>query len=252
MNVKDKVVIITGGGQGIGLGLAKAFAEYGAKLSITGRNLDKLEKAAEEIRKQYGAEVLCVAADGGNQDDVKNAVAKTAEVYGKIDCLVNNAQASKSGLMIMDHTKEDFDVAIYSGLYATFYYMKECFPYLKQSKGSVINFASGAGLHGKAGLSSYAAAKEAIRGFSRSAATEWGEYGIRVNVVCPLAMTPGLEQWKAEYPELYKKTILSIPLQRFADSQKDVGGLCVFLAGDESSYITGQTIELQGGSSLRP
>lgn len=154
--------------------------------------------------------------------------------------------------MLEQHSKEDFDLAIYSGLYATFFYMKACFPYLKESKGAIINFASGAGLAGRAGQSSYAAAKEGIRGLSRVAATEWGPYGINVNVVCPLAMTPGLEAWRKEYPALYEQTIKGVPLGHFADAEKDIGRVCVFLASEDASYLTGETITLQGGSGLRP
>lgn len=130
--------------------------------------------------------------------------------------------------------------------------MREAFPYLKESRGSVINFASGAGLFGKLGQSSYAAAKEGIRGLSRVAAAEWGPFGVNVNVVCPLAMTPGLEKWKDEYPKLYAQTIQGIPLGRFADPEKDVGRVCVFLASEDAAYVTGETITLQGGSGLRP
>ena len=130
--------------------------------------------------------------------------------------------------------------------------MKHAFPYLKETKGSVVNFASGAGLFGKLGQSSYAAAKEGIRGMSRVAASEWGPDGVRVNVVCPLAMSEGLAQWKEAYPDLYEKTIQSIPLGHFADPQKDIGRVCVFLASEEASYVTGETITLQGGSGLRP
>ena len=130
--------------------------------------------------------------------------------------------------------------------------MREAFPYLKESKGSVINFASGAGLFGKPGQSSYAAAKEGIRGLSRVAATEWGPDGVRVNMVAPLAMTESLQEWKENYPELFAKTIHGIPLGRFADPMQDIGRVCVFLASDDASYVTGETITLQGGSGLRP
>ncbi len=147
---------------------------------------------------------------------------------------------------------EDFDKAIYSGLYATFFYMKHSYEALKKVQGRVINFASGAGLSGKSGQSSYAAAKEGIRGMSRSAATEWGPDGITVNVICPLAMTEGLAAWREAYPELYEKTISATPMGRFADPEKDVGGLCVFLASDTGSYITGESISLMGGTGLRP
>lgn len=248
----NKVAIITGGGRGIGFGLAKAFAKEGADLVITGRNEATLQKAKDKLESQYNIKVLPVSGDGAKESDVNNVINKTVERYGKIDIIVNNAQTSKSGVMLKDHTKEDFDLAINSGLYATFYYMKAAYPHLKKSQGSVINFASGAGLFGKLGQSSYAAAKEGIRGLSRVAASEWGPDNINVNVICPLAMTEGLAKWKEEYPDLYEKTIQGIPMQRFADPEKDIGATAVFFASDAGHYITGEAITIQGGSGLRP
>ena len=250
--LEGKVAIITGGGKGIGYGIARAFAEEGANLVITGRTEARLIEAKAELDKDYGIDVLYVVADGGDEESVKEVVSKTVDKFGKINVLVNNAQASKSGVMLKDHTKEDFDLAINSGLYSTFFYMKACYPYLKDTKGSVINFGSGAGLFGKLGQSSYAAAKEGIRGLTRVAAAEWGPDGINVNDICPLAMTESLKQWRDAYPDLFEKTIESIPLGRFGDCQKDIGRVCVFLASDEASYVTGESITLQGGSGLRP
>jgi NAD(P)-dependent dehydrogenase (short-subunit alcohol dehydrogenase family) len=250
--LNGNVTIITGGGKGIGYGLAEAFAEEGSNLVITGRTEARLIKAKHELEDRYGIEVLPIVADGADEEAIKSVVSQTVEKFGKINTLVNNAQVSKSGLSLVDHTREDFDLAIYSGLYATFFYMKECFPYLEKTHGSVINFASGAGLFGKLGQASYAAAKEGIRGLSRVAASEWGPYEVRVNVVCPLAMTESLQQWKAEYPELYEKTIHGIPLGHFADPKDDIGRVCVFLASEDAHFVTGETITLQGGSGLRP
>lgn len=250
--LNGNVTIITGGGKGIGYGLAEAFAEEGSNLVITGRTEARLIKAKHELEDRYGIEVLPIVADGADEEAIKSVVSQTVEKFGKINTLVNNAQVSKSGLSLVDHTREDFDLAIYSGLYATFFYMKECFPYLEKTHGSVINFASGAGLFGKLGQASYAAAKEGIRGLSRVAASEWGPYEVRVNVVCPLAMTESLQQWKAEYPELYEKTIYGIPLGHFADPKDDIGRVCVFLASEDAHFVTGETITLQGGSGLRP
>lgn len=249
-----KTAIITGGGKGIGYGIARAFAKEGAaNLVLTGRTLSRLEKAKENLEKDFpGVKVLPLVADGADEEAIRGVVKKAAETFGHIDTVVNNAQVSKSGLPLVEHTKEDFDLAIYSGLYAAFFYMREAFPYLKESKGSVINFASGAGLFGKLGQSSYAAAKEGIRGMSRVAAAEWGPDGVRVNVVCPLAMTESLAQWKEAYPDLFAKTIQGIPLGRFADPEQDIGRVCAFLASDDASYVTGETITLQGGSGLRP
>lgn len=249
---KDKVVIITGGGQGIGYGIATAFAKEGANLVVTGRTESKLINAKNRLEKQYNIKVLAVVADGGDEAAVSNVINQTIKEFGKINVLINNAQTSKSGVMLVDHSKEDFDLAIMSGLYATFFYMKAAYPYLKQSKGSVINFASGAGLAGRLGQSSYAAAKEGIRGMSRVAAAEWAKDGINVNILCPLAMTEGLEKWKAEYPDLYAKTIQGIPMGRFADPETDIGRVCLFLASEDAKYMTGETISLQGGSGMRP
>ncbi len=250
--LENNVTIITGGGKGIGFGLAQAFAAEGSDLVITGRTESRLLEAKEQLEAKFGIRVLPLVADGADEDAIRNVVAKTIETFGKINTLVNNAQVSRSGLPLVDHTREDFDLAIYSGLYAAFFYMRECFPYLKETKGSVINFASGAGLFGKLGQASYAAAKEGIRGMSRVAAAEWGPDGVRVNVVCPLAMTESLREWKENYPELFEKTIQGIPLGRFADPRNDIGRVCVFLASDDASYVTGETITLQGGSGLRP
>ncbi len=250
--LEGNVTIITGGGKGIGYGLAQAFAREGSHLVITGRTESRLLSAKERLEADYGISVLPIVADGADEQAIKRVVATAIERFGKINTLVNNAQVSKSGLSLVEHTREDFDLAIYSGLYAAFFYMRECFPYLKESRGSVINFASGAGLFGKLGQSSYAAAKEGIRGMSRVAAAEWGPDGVRVNVVCPLAMTESLTEWKEHYPDLFAKTIQGIPLGRFADPREDIGRVCVFLASDDASYVTGETITLQGGSGLRP
>ena len=250
--LEENVTIITGGGKGIGFGLAQAFAEAGSNLVITGRTLSRLESAKERLEAEYGVKVLPIVADGADEAAIKDVVAQTIDTFGKINTLVNNAQVSKSGLPLIEHTKEDLDLSIHSGLYAAFFYMRECHPYLKESKGSVINFASGAGLFGKLGQSSYAAAKEVIRGLSRVAAAEWGPDGIRVNVICPLAMTESLMEWKDNYPDLFAKTIQGIPLGRFADPKDDIGRVAVFLASEDAHYITGETITLQGGSGLRP
>ena len=237
-----KVAIITGGGKGIGFGIASAFAEEGANLCITGRNEQRLIDAEAKLKEQYSVDVMHVAAEGSDEEAVKNVIAQTIAHFGKLDTVVNNAQASKSGVMLVDHSKEDFDLAINSGLYAAFFYMKHAFPELKKTKGSVVNLSSGAGLFGKPGQSSYAAAKEGIRGMTRVAATEWGPDGVRANVICPLAMTEQLAAWKEEYPDTFAATIKGIPLGRFGDPKTDIAPVAV----------SGETITIQGGSGLRP
>ena len=188
--LKGKTAIITGGGRSvlkdgscgsIGYGIATAYAKEGANLVITGRNKQKLADAKEELERLYNIEVLPVQADvsagADNETVVQNVIDETIAKFGRIDVLINNAQASASGVTLADHTTEQFDLALYSGLYAAFYYMKACYPHLKETKGSVINFASGAGLFGNYGQCAYAAAKEGIRGLTRVAANEWGPAG---------------------------------------------------------------------------
>ncbi len=260
-----KTVLITGGGRAvlqdgscgsIGYGIATAYAKEGANLVITGRNVKKLEDAKAELESRYGIKVLCVQADvnagADNESVVQKVVRETVDAFGGIQVLINNAQASASGVPLVENTTEQFDLAMYSGLYATFYYMKACYPYLKESKGTVINFASGAGLFGNFGQSAYAAAKEGIRGLSRVAATEWGPDGINVNVVCPLAWTAKLEQFQQAYPEAFKANVKMPPMGHYGDSEREIGRVCVQLATPDFKYLSGETLTLEGGMGLRP
>ena len=155
-----------------------------------------MESAKEELERLYGVRVLILQADvnagADNEAVVQGVIDETVKTFGRIDVLINNAQASASGVPLAEHTTDQFDLALYSGLYAAFYYMKACYPHLKETRGSVINFASGAGLFGNYGQCTYAAAKEGIRGLTRVAATERGPDGINVNVICPIAWTAQL------------------------------------------------------------
>lgn len=263
--LKGKTAIITGAGRAvlqdgscgsIGYGIATAYAKEGANLVITGRNVKKLEDAKEELERLYGIKVLTIQADISAGNDNKaiadRVIKETMDTFGRIDVLINNAQASASGVTLEKHTTEQFDLAMYSGLYATFYYMKACYPYLKETKGTVINFASGAGLFGNYGQCSYAAAKEGIRGLSRVAATEWGPDGINVNVICPIAWTAQLENFKNAYPDAFKANVKMPPMGHFGDSEKEIGRVCVQLANPDFKYLTGETLTLEGGLGLRP
>ena len=227
----NKTIIITGGARGIGYGIATAFAKEGANLVLTSIVQEELNNAKQTLEEEYGVKVLALYADGGDYSQVQAAVKNTVDTFGGID----------------------FKLAIHSGLYAAFYYMKECFPYLKQSKQSrVINFASAAGVYGNMGQTSYAAAKEGIRGMSRVAAREWGEFGITVNIICPLAMTEQLAKWAEAEPEMAKANLKNITLGRYGDPEKDIGRTCLFLASEDAAYITGQTIHVDGGGGIRP
>lgn len=260
-----KTVIITGGGRAvlengkagsIGYGIATAYAKEGANIVITGRNVQKLMDAKEELERLYGVKVLPlqaeIAAGEDNAAIAKMVAEKTVEAFGSIDVLINNAQASASGVTLQDHTTEQFDLALYSGLYAAFHYMQACYPYLAKAQGSVINFASGAGLFGNFGQCAYAAAKEGIRGLSRVAATEWSKDGINVNVICPLAWTAQLEKFQKAYPDAFEKNVHTPPMGYFGDPEEHIGRVCVQLAHPDFKYMTGETLTLEGGLGMRP
>ncbi len=240
----------------IGYGIATAYAKEGANLVITGRNVKKLEDAKEELERLYGIKVLAVQADvsaGADNETVVGKVVKQAmDTFGRIDVLINNAQASASGVTLEDHTTEQFDLAVYSGLYATFYYMKACHPHLKETKGTVINFASGAGLFGNFGQCAYAAAKEGVRGLTRVAATEWGKDGVNVNIICPLAWTAQLENFEKAYPDAFKQNVKMPPAGHYGDAELEIGRVCVQLASPDFKYMSGETITLEGGMGQRP
>lgn len=263
--LKDKVAIITGGGKAvlsdgkcgsIGYGIATAYAKEGANLVLTGRNVQKLNNAKADLEANYGIKVLAIQADinagADNESVVNNVVQQAFDTFGRIDVLINNAQASASGVKIAENTTDQFNLAIYSGLYATFYYMKACYSYLKETKGSVINFASGAGLFGNYGQCAYAAAKEGIRGLSRVAATEWAADGINVNVVCPLAWTAQLEKFQTAFPDAFNANVKTPPMGHFGDVEKEIGRVCVQLASPDFKYMSGETLTLEGAMGQRP
>ncbi|MBD5519902.1 MAG: SDR family oxidoreductase [Lachnospiraceae bacterium] len=260
-----KTAIITGGGRAvlsdgrcgsIGYGIATAYAKEGANLVVTGRNMQKLEDAKKELEELYKIKVLALQADisagADNEAVAADVVKQTMDAFGRIDVLINNAQASASGVTLEEHTTEQFNLALYSGLYAAFYYMKACYPHLKETKGAVINFASGAGLFGNFGQCAYAAAKEGIRGLSRVAATEWGKDGINVNVICPLAWTAQLENFEKAYPDAFKANVKMPPAGHYGDVETEIGRVCVQLASPDFKYMNGETLTLEGGMGLRP
>lgn len=245
MRLKEKVAIITGSASGIGKGIALAMAREGAHVAIVDVNEEKGQATLKELNEIQ--EGMLFIKDISKEENVREVVNKVIEKYGKLDILVNNAHASRQA-SFAETTKEMFDLSFGTGFYPTVHFMQAAYPALKETKGKVINFASGAGLNGQPTQTSYAAAKEAIRAVSRVAANEWGPEGINVNMISPIALTQGVSEWKESAPELYEQMIHGIPLRRLGDPEADIGRTAVFLASDDANYITGQTIMVDGGS----
>ncbi|SCW59909.1 NAD(P)-dependent dehydrogenase, short-chain alcohol dehydrogenase family [Sphingobium faniae] len=247
--LSGKVAIVTGGGQGVGLGIAQTFGREGARVLITGRTPDKLEASVADL-KAKGCEAAWIAGTAGVRADAEAAVARAVELFGGLDILVNNAQTSKPGTMFEDTDDALFALTIESGLYGTFQHMQAAVPHMKTKGGSIINFGSYEGIHGGVGFAAYAATKEAIRGLSRTAARELGQHKIRVNVICPAALSPIAEQWTRDFPEEAEKVMKLVALGYLGDCADDIGPAALFLASADSRYVTGQTINVDGGQMM--
>lgn len=245
-----KIAIITGAGQGIGLGIAQIFAEEGASLVLSGRTLSKLEDAARDL-EATGARVAIIQADARSRADADRTIAHAIDSFGGIDILVNNAQTSAPGVLLEDVTDEMIALTVESGLYGTIYHMQAALPHLKaRGGGSILNFGSRQGTYGEPGYGPYAATKEAIRGLSRSTAREWGPLGIRINVINPSAMSPGAVQWEKDFPDQAEQNLKLVSLRRWGRPKEDIGRVALFLASDDSNYITGQTLLVEGGMEM--
>ncbi|MEC9358187.1 MAG: SDR family oxidoreductase [Pseudomonadota bacterium] len=239
--------LITGAGRGIGRGIALAFAKVGIDLALVDVLGADCERTAQDVGR-LGQRALAIKADVGKLRDCEAAVDASVAFLGGLDVLVNCAIQTRVGQALVDQSEEDIAMNWETGALATFRLMKLAHPHLKASvSGSVINFGSGNGTEGLAGTAAYAASKEAVRALSKVAAREWGRDGIRVNTLCPFANSPGMTQFAEEFPAVFQATLDQTMLGRIGDCEQDIGAVAVFLASDVSSYVTGQTLMVDGG-----
>ncbi|WP_344588588.1 SDR family NAD(P)-dependent oxidoreductase [Actinomadura vinacea] len=246
--LEGKVALVTGAGQGVGRGVALALAREGAAVVLTGRTESKLRSVAVEIADR-GAKAHPVVGDVGRREDVELMVAECVAVFGRLDVLVNNAQSSVQRLL-KDTGEDDIDLAYRTGPLATFRAMRAALPHLRAEGGSIVNFGSSTAVQGDPAFGSYAMAKEAIRGLTRTAAREWGRYGIRVNTVCPAAFSPAADTFRDADPERFERFVAGIPLGRMGDPEQDIGRAVAALVSDDMAYLTGATLMLCGGRTL--
>lgn len=245
----DRVAIVSGAGQGVGRGIALALAREGAAVLIAELDAEKASRTAGEI-EALGERARAVATDVRHRAQVEAAVAAAVESFGGVDILVNNAQTQHPPLPFEETTAADMESVVASGVLGTFHFMQACFPWLRRRGGKIINLASAAGLMGHAGFTSYAVAKEGIRALTKVAAREWGPHGIHVNVICPLAETPGSQAWSRAHPDRARAMLRTIPLGRLGDPETDIGRAVVFLASPDSDYVTGLTMMIDGGQTI--
>jgi len=241
--LEDKVAIITGAARGIGFSIAERISEQGAISVIIDLDQEAVDTAVQQI-DDSGNRAVGFAADVTNSDQIASIIKEIHNKFGKIDILINNAGITKDGLL-MKMKESDWDAVINVNLKGTFICTQKVSRYmLKNRSGVILNIASVIGLMGNAGQANYAASKGGIIAFTKSSAKEFATRHIRVNAIAPgfiqTEMTDKLPQ------EIIDNYLAAIPLNRMG-KVKDVANLCIFLASDEASYITGQTIQVDGG-----
>lgn len=241
---EKKVVFVTGGSRGIGKAISLKYAENGYNVVInyvsTNTDIEKLEREF----KEKGAESLILKADVSKVEEVENVVNKAIERFGKIDVLVNNAGVTKDGLLLR-MKEEDFDKVIEINLKGTFITTKSVLPYMmKKRDGKIINLSSVVGVTGNAGQCNYSASKAGIIGFTKSAAKELASRNIRVNAVAPGFIDTDMTSVLGE--DIKENINSQIPMRRMGIS-REIANVVYFLGSDESSYITGQVINIDGG-----
>ncbi len=244
--LENKTAIITGATRGIGRGIAIEFAKQGANVAFTFNSSVEAATALQNELKSFGISAKGYQSNAANFDAAQELVKNVLEEFGTIDILVNNAGITKDNLL-MRISEEDFDSVIEVNLKSVFNLTKAVIrPMMKQRNGSIINISSVVGLKGNAGQANYAASKAGIIGFSKSVALELGSRNVRSNVIAPgfieTEMTDKLDE------KVVQGWRDSIPLKR-GGQPKDIANSCVFLASDMSSYITGQTLSVDGGMS---
>ena len=251
MDVKDKIVIVTGAGSGIGAATAKHFAKHGAKVVVSDIDLDSAKKVADEIVTNFG-ESLPIKANVAVFEEVENLIQHTVTVFGKLDVIVNNAGIGPRNLLKTgDATLKDWDVVIAVNQTGVFYCMKLAIQqFEKQGYGNIVNIASLAGLKASPNNISYSASKFAVVGMTKSAAMEYATKNIRVNAVCPgYTESALLNQLLGAKPEMDAILKSVIPMKRYGKAE-EIADAVVWLASDNTKFVTGQTLTLDGGTSL--
>jgi 2-hydroxycyclohexanecarboxyl-CoA dehydrogenase len=250
--LRGRVAVVTGAGQGLGKAISAALADEGAAVALLGRTTQKVVDVCKELTDK-GNTVLAIGCDVSDRDAVNSAVAETSAAFGRIDILVNNAQGGALGIdkPTIDLSDDDVLEFFRTGPLGTLHLMQAAFSALRESDHAVvINLGSAIGVRGGSRHAAYSMAKEAIGGLTKSAAIEWGKYGIRVNVVCPAAWSPGAEAYRDEDPARWEQVQRAIPLRRFGDPYSDIGRAVVALVSDDLHYLTGATIMLDGGQVM--
>lgn len=246
-DLSGKVAVVTGAGQGVGYGIAKRLSQAGAQVVIAEFNTETGQQVADQLANSCFRQV-----DITQRDQVIGLVESVVSEFGRLDILVNNAYPTNIPPSRLENRSDsDFESAMTGGFMSAWWAMKAAFPTMKaQSWGRVINLASLNGVNAHVYTAEYNAAKEGLRALSRTAAREWGQYGICVNVLCPAARTPAYEKFEKFMPDNVAKMLEQNPMGYMGDPADDIGGVALFLASEDARYLTGNTLFADGGSHI--
>ena len=240
-----KVALVTGAGAGIGEGIARRFADEGAHVVVAERDPDSGAAVAEAVGGVF------VSTDVTVREQVEKAVATAVSEYGSIDIVVNNAWGGGALGRVENKTYEQLAHGIAVGYYGPYWAMRAAFGHMKERGwGRVVNLCSLNGVNAHIGSLEYNAAKEALRTLTRTAAREWAPTGVTVNALCPAAKSQAFFRAIGDYPELEAMADAANPMGRMGDPYDDIAPVAVFLAGEGSRYLTGNTLFVDGGSHI--
>jgi len=251
MQVKDKIVIIRGAGSGIGAATAKHFAKHNAKVVVSDIKEEKAQKVVDEINNDGGT-ATAIIANVAKFDEVEKLVSDTVAMYGRLDIMVNNAGIGPRNMTrVGEYSLDDWNSVIAVNQTGVFYCMKQALLQMtKQGNGNIVNIASLAGLKASLNNISYCASKFAVVGMTKSAALEYATKNIRINAVCPgYTESALLEKLLSVRPDMDQRLKSVIPMKRYGQAE-EIAEAVVWLASDTTKFVTGQTITLDGGTSL--
>jgi NAD(P)-dependent dehydrogenase (short-subunit alcohol dehydrogenase family) len=249
--LEGHVALVTGAGEGIGLGIARRMAGDGAAVVVAERNEDTGVAAARELQEQFGVEASFIATDVTDKAQVEAAVRHAVEGHGRLDAVVNNAWGGGTMSRLEHKTDEQMEHGFRMAFWPAYWSMLAAFPVMRdQGRGRIINLCSLNGVNAHPFTAEYNSGKEAVRSLTRTAAREWARHGITANVICPAAATAAYKAVAAADPALIAETLRNNPMGRMGDPEADIGGVAVFLASDDAGYVTGNTLMVDGGSHI--